>query len=410
MEALALVLLVAVLAWAVARPGGRDELWAAVPAAALLIAVGALSPSQAGDRLSDVAPTLGFLAGVLVLADGCARAGVFAWTGAAVARGARGHPRRLFALTFLAASVTTAVLSLDATVVLLTPSLVAAAAASRLRATPYAYACGHLANSASLLLPVSNLTNLLAFGATGVGFAHFAALMALPWLAAIGVEWVVLRRRFAGDLAGRGAAPGTGREPAPRYALGVLAATLAGFAASSAVGVNPAWIAGAGALAISAPALRRRPLGALRDAGVAASPGFLLFVAALVLVVEAAQRHGLQHQVDALLPGGAGLAALLGVAALAAVLANLVNNLPAILILLGALHGTGPVLAALVGVGIGPNLTYAGSLATLLWRRVLRGGEAEPRLGEFVRLGAVVVPAAVVAATAALWLSLRVIG
>jgi arsenical pump membrane protein len=79
--------------------------------------------------------------------------------------------------------VTTAVLSLDTTVVLLTPVVFATAARLDIRAQPHVYACTHLANSASLLLPVSNLTNLLAFAATGLAFGHFAALMALPWLA-----------------------------------------------------------------------------------------------------------------------------------------------------------------------------------------------------------------------------------
>ena len=98
------------------------------------------------------------------------------------------------------AAVTTAVLSLDATVVLLTPVVFATAARLEVRARPHVYACTHLANSASLLLPVSNLTNLLAFAASGLAFGHFAALMAVPWLAAIGVEYAVFGRFFASDL------------------------------------------------------------------------------------------------------------------------------------------------------------------------------------------------------------------
>jgi arsenical pump membrane protein len=65
------------------------------------------------------------------------------------------------------------------------------------------------------------------------------------------------------------------------------------------------------------------------------------------------------------------------------------------------------VLAALLGVNIGPNLTYVGSLATLLWRRLLHERNAEPAVGEFLRLGALTVPFALVAATLALWLALR---
>lgn len=93
-------------------------------------------------------------------------------------------------------------------------------------------------------------------------------------------------------------------------------------------------------------------------------------------------------------------------------MANLVNNLPAILIVLPAVSsaGSGAVLAALIGVNVGPNLTYVGSLATLLWRRILRHHEAEPDVREFLLLGAATTPAALVVATLALWLSLRLLG
>ena len=111
--------------------------------------------------------------------------------------------------------------------------------------------------------------------------------------------------------------------------------------------------------------------------------------------------------VDGLLPGGDALHALLGAAALAALLANLLNNVPALLVLLPAAAAAGPVtvLAVLIGVNVGPNLTYTGSLATLLWRRVLhRHGEEAP-LAEFTRLGLITVPLILVGSTVALWLA-----
>jgi arsenical pump membrane protein len=125
-------------------------------------------------------------------------------------------------------------------------------------------------------------------------------------------------------------------------------------------------------------------------------------------VVRAVSQAGLGGLVDRLLPAGASLWSLLAVAVVAAVLANLVNNLPAILLLLpaAAAGGPGTVLAALIGVNVGPNLTYVGSLATLLWRRVLRERDAEPAVAEFLRLGALTVPAALLAATTALWVML----
>jgi len=416
-EAFALVLLAATLGFAVVRPRGLPEAVAAVPAAALLLAVGALPLSAAGHVASRLGPTLGFLAAVLAIGHLCEREGLFAAAGRLLAGGARGRPLRLLALVFAVAAAVTVALSLDATVVLLTPVVLASAAAARLRPKPHVYACVHLANSASLLLPVSNLSNLLAFHQAGIGFLHFGALMALPWAAAIGVEWVVFRRAFAGELAlpaepesrsGDAAIPGP--EGAPRFAMGVVLATLAGFAVASPLGIEPALVAAAGAVVLAVPALlvRRVSVGGLVRA---ASPGFLLFVLGLGMIVATAQRHGLMDQVSHVVPSGAGLPALLGIAALAALLANLVNNLPAILILIPVLAasggGAGPLLAALIGVNVGPNLTYTGSLATLLWRRHLRGADAEPEIGEFLRLGVATVPLALVVATAALWVALQ---
>jgi arsenical pump membrane protein len=97
----------------------------------------------------------------------------------------------------------------------------------------------------------------------------------------------------------------------------------------------------------------------------------------------------------------------------AAVQANVLNNLPATLVLLPAL-GTHPsagiVLAVLLGVNIGPNATYVGSLATLLWRRVLAGRGLTPTLREFLRLGVLTVPLALLAAVLALWLGITLSG
>ena len=139
---------------------------------------------------------------------------------------------------------------------------------------------------------------------------------------------------------------------------------------------------------------------------------FLAFVLALGIVVRAVVDNGLADALGHLVPGGTGLPALLGIAALAAVLANVINNLPAVLVLLPltATAGPGAVLAVLLGVNIGPNLTYAGSLATLLWRRIVREHDTDVELGEFTRLGLLAVPAALSGAVVALWVSLNVIG
>jgi arsenical pump membrane protein len=377
-----------------------------------VLAIGAISLDEAWDQLRELAPTLGFLAAMLVVAAVCDREGLFVAAGAWMAERSRHDATRLLALVFAVAAAVTVALSLDTTVLLLTPVVIATASRMRLDAQPYSYTCVHLANSASLLLPISNLSNLLAFHATGVSFLRFGGLMLLPWLGALAVQWVVLRRAFARELADEAVVQGPPAHRAvPRHVLAILGLALVAFAASSAVDLDPAWIALATAIALGVPALLRHRIAATGVARALNVP-FLLFVAGLAIVVEAVREHGLQDVVSAAVPNGHALLALLAIAGVAAVLANLVNNLPAILILLPVVGplGTGPVLAALIGVNVGPNLTYVGSLATLLWRRVLEGHGERPGLARFTALGALVVPSTLLVSTTALWLALQALG
>ncbi len=409
-EALALVLLAAVLVAAVVRPHGLPEVLVAGPAALLLLASGVLTPGQAADEATSLWPVLVFLAAVLVLARLCAVEGLFAAAGNWLAGRSTSGDRLLIAVFALSAAVT-CVLSLDATVVLLTPVVLATAGRLGLPARPYVYASGHLANSGSLLLPMGNLTNLLALAASGLTLAHFAGLMLLPWVVVLAVEYVVFRTFFRSDLA-VDPAPVDDGQPSietPRFAVGVLVVTLAGFVATSFVGVAPYWVAIGACVVLGTHALANGLVAVTAIAGAVDLP-FLCFVMALALVVRAAVERGLGGWVDHLVPGSSSLGALLAAAVVAAVLANAVNNLPALLVLMTPAAAVGPVmlLAILIGVNVGPNLTYPGSLATLLWRRVLAGHGLTPSLRTFTTLGALTVPVGLVLAVVGLWLTAHI--
>ena len=408
---LALLALAVVLIFAMVRPHGWPEAVVAAPAAGALIATGSISWHDAATEVHRLAPVVGFLAAVLVLARLCDDEGLFRAAGVAMSRGSAGNPRRLLAMVFVIASATTAILSLDATVVLLTPVVLATARTLRVPVRPHAYATAHLANTASLLLPVSNLTNLLAFTAAGISFHQFAAVMTLPWLTAVAVEFLLLRWLFKRELAAEPQLGGA-QEAAdvPRFVLGVLALTLTGFVVTSLLGLSPAWAALAGAVVLAVRALARRDTTITRIAAAVDVP-FLVFVLCLGVVVDAVMLHGLGTAMRNLLPGGTGLLALLGVATVAAVLSNVVNNLPAVLVLLPLVTAAGPaaVLAVLIGVNVGPNLTYVGSLANLLWRGVIRR-DMRAGFAEFSFIGLCTVPATLVVAVLGLWAAIRVVG
>jgi arsenical pump membrane protein len=407
-ETLALLALFLSLGAAVLRPRGLPEAALSVPLAVLLVLVGVVSVDAMRTRLRELAPTVAFLALILLFGQLCAQAGVFDYLGARAARASRGNRDRLLALVVILAAAVTVTLTLDATVVLLTPVVLRTVHRLRIAARPHVYGCVEIANAGSLLLPVSNLTNLLAFSATGLTFAHFTALMTLPWVVVCGLQWLALRLFFRTDLVGTLGRVDRAPEP-PRYALVVLGMTVAGFVATSSVHVRPAWAALGGCVLLGIPLLRRR-VATPRRMLAGLSLGFCLFVLALGVIVEGVTQHGLGTALAHLVPVGGSLPALLGVAALAAVTANVLNNLPATLLLVPlTIASPLAVLAVLVGVNVGPNATYPGSLATLLWRRSLPPRH-RPRAVQFHTLGLLATPPILVAATVCLWLAGRAIG
>jgi arsenical pump membrane protein len=404
-DVVAVLALVVMLGVAFAHPRAWVELVVGLLAAGAVLAVGAVDVSGAKEQLGLLLPVVAFLAAILVVAEICAAEGVFAAVGSIVRRAGRDRAQPMLLLTFAAAAVVTATLSLDATVVLLTPVVAVAATGAAVSPRPLVYACARLANSASVLLPVSNLTNLLALPSLPLSFAGFAVLMAPVWVAVIAVEYVGHRVYFRRDLAAAQGTPSTAQDlPLPVVPLVGVGLMLVAFAVLSPFGVAPAWVAAVAAVLLAAHALVRRRVDVATVAR-ATHLSFAVFVLCLGVVVAGLTDTFLGDLVRHLVPVGTGLDALLVVALVATALANLVNNLPATLLLvpLVAPLGSTAVLAALIGLGVGSSLTYTGSLANLLWRRTLLRRGGDPSAATFHTLSALITLPAVVVGVVVLW-------
>jgi arsenical pump membrane protein len=312
------------------------------------------------------------LIGAVVEADG-----LFAALGARVERLPGGSLVLIATLLGLEAIVT-ALLNLDTAAVFMTPIVLHAARQRRCDPRPFLYGALFIANGASLLLPGSNLTNLIVLAHEPLTGADFAREMALPWLAVVVVTVGVVASAFPFDR-GRG-----GQAPAPPFRLGVGAAATAA-ATGLMLGLHNAALPVL-AVGVAAVAVRRlRPALALQILAP-------LFVLAVALGTLARRWHGPASLLGHL--GG------LGDAVVGAVASVLVNNLPAAT-LLSARRPPHP-LPLLVGLNLGPNLLFTGSLSTYLWYTAAKSAGVRPSLRQSFLLGLVLVPLTMAAALAVL--------
>jgi len=386
------------------HPRGRVEAAVGLLCAAATLATGLLSLDEARAAVEHLAPVVAFLVTILVVSDVCGRAGVFAAAAQGVGRWSGESAARMFTGVFVLAAVVTASLSLDATVVLLTPVVLAAAMAHEVPDEPGTYACLRMANSASLLLPVSNLTNLLALPRLDLTFTGFAVRTAPVLAVVLAVEYVGMRVLFRDRLPPHSVAEPAPAMPVPAFPVVVVAVMLAAFAVLSPFGGDPWWASLGAAVVLGGWAIRRRlarPIHLVH----AAHPGFAIWVLALGVVVAGLGEGFLGDVVRDVAPGSSALGALLAIALLATVLANLLTNLSATLLLVPVVAplGSTAVLAALMGLNIGSGLTWTGSLANLLWRRTLRRHGRDPAHTAFHRVSLTLTPVSLVAAVVTLW-------
>lgn len=368
---------------------------------AVVLAVAGQLPADRVLPLAErVVPVLGFVVAITIVAELAALAGVFRSIAEGLTRLSRGRGIVLWLWVCLLSAIATAFLSLDTAAVLLTPIVIIVARHCGLPPVPFALTTVWIANTGSLFLPVSNLTNLLAAGRLGADAPlEFLALMGLPALAAVVAPLLVILAVFHRQLA-RPLVPEAGTRPEDavlfRIAVAVLALLLPALVSGIEVWI-PASIA-AGILLIATAVRRASALGP----HLIPWP-VLLFASGLFLVIESTPVLAAVDAVVAPLAGAGSSAVDLGLlAALGATGANLLNNLPAYLVLEPFAGEPLRLAALLIGVNAGPLVTPWASLATLLWHRSLVQHGVEISWWRFAGLGLVAAPLSVGCAVAVL--------
>jgi arsenical pump membrane protein len=376
---------------------------------ALLLLILQLIPLQlAGRAAAEGSDVYLFLLGMMLLSELASEHGVFDWLSSAALKRARGSGARLFTLVYGIGTLVTIFLSNDATAVVLTPAILVAIRKAKVPPLPYLFACAMIANAASFVLPISNPANLVVFRQQMPPLGRWLLSFSLPSMLSIAVTYLVLRFVFRRELAAN-----TGETAAARplstngkIVLGGIAVVVAVLLTASSFDRDLRWPTCLAAIAITIVVCikaRTRPWILLKEI----SWGTIALVAGLFIMVDAVQSIGALNLTQTALQAVQRLApapAALVTGFVVGVANNIVNNLPLGLLAGGALqaeHATGLIAnTVLIGVDLGPNLSVTGSLATILWLIALRKEKLNVSAWDFLKVGAIAMPVALLASIA----------
>jgi len=415
-----LVIFAGMLVMMIVRPRRWNDAWWTTLAATAMLALGLVTPHDALASILAGKNALLFLLSLLALSLLVGKSGFFDWAAIHCARTAKGDAKKLYRNAFLAGAAITAILSLDTTAVMLTPVLLALTKRLKIPAAPYVVLCAFVANVGSLMLPVSNLTNLLFADAFRQTFAAFAARMIFPQLVALATTFAVLRWHFRRDLPRRfdsEALPEPSSVVPNRtyfmVCMIVLVAVLAGYFLAPLIDIEPYVCAftACGVLLIAGMTTGRVHIQAARELSWEVFP----FIIGLFIAVQGLENLGIIGVESAwLVQMRTGVLDKMFASGIATALAsNLMNNLPAALIarsvLLRSHAHMGTVLASLIGADVGSMVAPFGSLATMLVLSFARRDGEEVRNRDYVLFGLWATPILLVMTILALGLSFALV-
>jgi arsenical pump membrane protein len=387
------------------RPRNIPEVYWIAGGVLLLLVFRVVPLQLAGRAAAKALDVCFFLIGMMLLSELAREHGVFDWLSSVAVRSARGSCSRLFALVYGVGTIVTIFMSNDATAVVLTPAILTAVRKAKVEPLPYLFVCAFIANAASFLLPISNPANLVVFHNQMPPLGRWLLSYGVPSLLSIAATFITMRWRFRTEL---GAAIEGEVEAKPLKVDGAL--VLAGLAAmvvvllaASSLGKDlglPTCLVALVITAVVSIRARYNPLALAREISWAT----LALVAGLFVMVDAMESIGAMQVTTKWLTWAQTLGSTTGTLITGFVVGvanNLVNNLPLGLIAgstLQTAHAKGLIAdAVLIAVDLGPNLSITGSLATILWRIALRKEKLDVSFWDFLKLGALAMPVALLA-------------
>jgi len=343
------------------------------------------------------------------------RAGFFRLLAWQIAKTANGDGIRLFTFLFFAGTTTGALFTNDAAILIFTPMVfqlieeVKEESWTIVNKIPYYFAVIYVACVGAFV--ISNPINLIVTGWFGIGFVEYAKWMFVPAIVSMIVTYFGLRLFFRRMIPARFRLP-----PRPESNIGstaftitsgiVLLLTLIGFFSEHLTGIPTGFVAAAGAAAL---AVVYRTLGRGSPLEVAQGIGWdvIIFVAGIFLVVTGLRTAGFTDIIGNLIlrasePGmrvatfatgylAAGCSAIMNNHPVASVMALAIRDLP-----LTEVSARLLAFAALVGGDLGPKMLPIGSLAALMWFRILRSKGVEVSYWLYIKIGVPVTVTAIV--------------
>jgi arsenical pump membrane protein len=406
------------------RPFRWNEATIAMQGAGVLLVLGLISPADAFSTLLRDWNTFLFFLGIMALSALAEAAGLFDWLAAQAARFAGRSAARLFLNVFLLGCVISAILSNDATALILTPIVYVLVTKLRLPVLPYLFACTFIADTASFLLPVSNPINIIIISRFPLDLWTFLRLLLLPSLVVITINiavfFLLYRKQLRGtfDLARLPSAQDAIKhKPYFRYTCCVLGILAVAYVIGSSFQLPLSLIALGGAFLLMIGGIFWNRI-SLQETAKRISWSIFGFIAGMFIVVRAIEDTGLTAKFgDWLihLSGGTSFGAVMVGTAGAALGTNLINNVPMAVVMISALGGiqhaapalkNGFLAATIFGCDLGPNLTTVGSLATVLWLLILRQRDVDVSGLDYFKVGILVTPLMLLAGALTIWLLL----